>query len=71
MQLGEVDDDVAGRLEGRGDRPATPAAGRPILVPRDPEDRQLLIEVNDPGKLIHTGEFVQRVREDPYTRGDG
>ena len=58
-QLGEVDDDVARRLEGRGDRPAASTAGRSILVPRDPEDRQLLVEVNDAGKLIQTPELVQ------------
>lgn len=58
-ELGEVDNHVARGLQ-RGGQGATPAStGGAVLVPRDPQDRQLLVEVNDPAKLIHTPRFVQ------------
>jgi hypothetical protein len=61
VQLREVDDHVARGLQ-RGGQGTTPAStGRAVFVPRDPEDRQLLVEVNDAGTLIHTGGFVQGV----------
>jgi metal-sulfur cluster biosynthetic enzyme len=59
VQVGEVDDDVAGRRQGSGQGPSPASTGRSVLISRDPQDRQLLVEVNDPGKLIHTGGFVQ------------
>jgi metal-sulfur cluster biosynthetic enzyme len=59
VQVGEVDDDVARRLQRRGERATTASTGCPVLIPRDPEDRQLLVEVNDVSKLIHTARFVQ------------
>jgi metal-sulfur cluster biosynthetic enzyme len=59
VQLGEVDDDVAGRLQRRGQGAPSASTGRAVLIPRDPQDRKLLVEVNDPGKLIHTAGFVQ------------
>jgi tellurite resistance protein len=71
LQLGEVDDDVPRGLQGSGDGPSATSAGGPVLVPRDPQDRQLLVEVNDPGNLIHTEGFVQAPNVTPYTRGDG
>ena len=69
-QLREVDDHVARRLQGRGDRStATPLVVR-SSSPDDPEDRQLVVEVNDPRQPIHTAGFVQG-RPDLYTRGHG
>jgi hypothetical protein len=62
-QLGEVDDDVARRRERGRQRAAAAAAGRPVLVTRDPEDRPLLIEADDPDKLVQTARFVQRSDE--------
>jgi hypothetical protein len=59
VELGEVDDDVACGLERRGQGTSAASTGRAVFVPRDPEDRKLLVEVNDPGKLIHTRRFVQ------------
>jgi hypothetical protein len=59
VELGEVDDDVTGGLEGRGQGAPAASTGRAVLVPSDPQDRKLLVEVNDPRKLIHTGRFVQ------------
>ena len=58
-ELGEVDDHVARGLQRGGQGATSASTGRAVLVPRDPEDRQLLVEVNDPGKLIHTSRFVQ------------
>ena len=71
VQFREVDDHVPRRLQRGRDRPTAPPAGRSILIPRDPQDRQLLVEVNDPGKLVHTAELVQAPDVSPYTRGDG
>jgi hypothetical protein len=59
MEFGEVDDDVTSRLERRGQGSSAASTGRAVLVPRDPQDRKLLVEVNDPRKLIHTERFVQ------------
>ena len=58
-QVGEIDDHVARRLQGSRERTAAPADRRPIFVPRDPQDRQLLVELNDSGKLVHTAGFVK------------
>ena len=58
-QLGEVDDHVARGLQRGGEGTATTSTGRAVFVPRDPQDRKLLVEVNDPRKLIHTARFVQ------------
>jgi metal-sulfur cluster biosynthetic enzyme len=63
VQVGEVDDDVARGRERSRQRSSSASAGRAVLVPRDPQDRQLLVEVNDPSKLIHTGGFVQAPAE--------
>jgi metal-sulfur cluster biosynthetic enzyme len=70
VELGEVDDDVSRGLQGSGYGPTAAAAGRPVLVPHDPQDRQLLVEVNDPGKLLHTDGFVQAADVTSYTWGD-
>jgi hypothetical protein len=59
VELGEVDDDVTGRLQRRGQGAPAASTGRAVFVPRDPQDRKLLVKVNDPGKLIHTLRFVQ------------
>jgi metal-sulfur cluster biosynthetic enzyme len=58
-QLGEVDDDVSGGGEGSRQRAPAAAARRPVLVALDPEDRELLVEADDPGKLQRTLEYVQ------------
>jgi hypothetical protein len=58
-QLREVDDHVA-RGSQRGGQGSTTASTRGAgFVPHDPQDRKLLVEVNDPRKLIHTARFVQ------------
>ena len=59
MELGEVDDDVTGGLERRGQGAPAASTGRAVFVPSDPQNRELLVEVNDPGKLIHAGQLVQ------------
>jgi len=59
LQLGEVDDDVAGRPQRDRDRPPPASARRSVLVPRDDEDGQLFIETDDRGNLVHTDRFVQ------------
>jgi hypothetical protein len=53
-QLGQVDDDVAARPQGSGDRTTTATDRRPVLVPRDDQDGQLFIETDDRGNLVHT-----------------
>jgi metal-sulfur cluster biosynthetic enzyme len=63
VQLGQVDDHVARGLQRGGQGATAPSTRRPVFVPRDPQDRQLLVEVNDDGKLVHTGGFVQGVNE--------
>ena len=47
VQLGQVDDDVAGRPERHGERPATPPARRPVLVPGHVQHPQLFVEGDD------------------------
>jgi hypothetical protein len=59
VQLGEVDDDVAGGPECDGQGPAAAAAGRPILITGDAQNRELFVEGDDPGKLVQTDGFVQ------------
>jgi hypothetical protein len=63
VQLGEVDDDIAGGLQGGGQGSTAASTRRPVLIPRNPQDRQLIVEMNDPGTLIHTGGFVQGLNE--------
>jgi len=58
-QLGQVDDDVARRAQRDGDRPAPAADRRAVLVPCDDEDRELFIETDDRGNLLHTDGLVQ------------
>jgi hypothetical protein len=58
-ELGEVDDHVARSFQRGGQGATSTSTGRAVFVPRDPQDRELLVEVNDPGKLIHTDRFVQ------------
>jgi hypothetical protein len=40
-QTGQIDDDVARRGQGRGERAPATAARGPVLVSLDPEDREL------------------------------
>ena len=61
-QLREVHDDVARSAQGCGDGAATAPTRRAILVPRDHEYRELFIETDDRGNLLHTWRFVQGVR---------
>jgi metal-sulfur cluster biosynthetic enzyme len=58
-EVGEVDDDVPRRLQRGGQGPAAAAARGPVLVPRDAEDRELCIEDDDRGNLLHGERFVQ------------
>jgi metal-sulfur cluster biosynthetic enzyme len=63
-QPGEVDDDVAGGGEGRGERTPAAAARGPVLVPLDPKDRELCVEADDARELtanpqVRTGLFVR------------
>jgi hypothetical protein len=58
-EVGEVDDDVAGRGQRGREGPPAAAARDPVLVPLDPQDRELFVERDDPGKLLRTTRFVQ------------
>jgi hypothetical protein len=53
-ELRQVDDDVAARPQGSGDRAPPAADRRPVLVPRVDQDGQLFIETDDRGNLLHT-----------------
>ena len=46
-QVGQVDDHVAGRPERRGERPAAPSAGRPVLVSGHAQHPELFVEGDD------------------------
>ena len=54
-QLGQVDDHVARRLEGRGDGSPAAAARRAVLVPRDAQDPELFVERDDGREPRQTG----------------
>jgi metal-sulfur cluster biosynthetic enzyme len=58
-QVGEVDDDVPRGGEGSRERAPPAAARRPVLIALDPEDRKLLVEADDAGKLQRTLGYVQ------------
>jgi hypothetical protein len=68
-QIAQIDDHVTGRDEGRGEGPAAAAAGGPVLIPLNAEDRELCVEgddVLDPttNRPVRTG----HKRGLPYTR---
>jgi metal-sulfur cluster biosynthetic enzyme len=50
-QTREIDDDVAGGVEGSGERTPAAAARRSVLVSLDPKDRELCVEADDAGEL--------------------
>jgi hypothetical protein len=54
-QLGEVDDDVARRLERHRDGSAAPAAGGAVFVTRDAQDPELFVERDDGREPRQTG----------------
>ena len=63
-QLGEVDDDVARGLQRGGERTTAASARRAVLVPRDPQDRQLFVEAERCWqRYIHTPRFVQGLEQ--------
>jgi metal-sulfur cluster biosynthetic enzyme len=69
VELAEVHDHVARGLQRAGERPTAPSDGRPVLVPRDPQDGQVLVERDDPGTLLRTPGFVHRPDEFPTKVG--
>jgi hypothetical protein len=55
----QVDDDVARRLQRRGERTTTTPARDAVLIPRDPQDRKLFVKADDLGNLVQTSWSVQ------------
>jgi hypothetical protein len=54
-ELREVDDDIALGSDGTDESLAAGALGRPVLVSPAPEDRRLVIEVDDRANLAKRG----------------
>jgi metal-sulfur cluster biosynthetic enzyme len=64
-EIREVDDHVTGSGQRSRQGPASAAARDLVLVPLDPQDRELFVERDDPGKLLRTHRFVQAPDEIP------